>query len=128
MPRQVFSYCSDVSAAAALGTHTDVLSGSFPAPLLLGFLLFIEVQVTVLSWLNSVEDRNRWLNLKMAFLKLQSGEMWLLGHKWKPRLGLCLPLSAQVLGAQGVVAGAGCALWHLQPKAAGQSCCLGWEL
>lgn len=69
MTRQFFSYCNDLSAAAALDTHTDVLSGSFPAPLLLCFLLFIEVEVTVLSWLNSMEDRNRWSNLKMAFLK-----------------------------------------------------------
>lgn len=62
--KTVFLYCNDLSAA--LDTHPDVLSASLVAPLLLCFLLFTEVQVSVLCWLNSVED---WLPLKMDFFQ-----------------------------------------------------------
>lgn len=82
------------------------------------FSLFIEVQVRFLCWLNSMEDRNRWMNLKTGFFQIAVGEMWFLGQDWKPSLGFCLSV-----GAQGGGTGAGCALCHLQP-----SCCLGWEL
>lgn len=78
-------------------THPAVLSGSSLAPLLLSFPLFIEVQVSFLCWLNSMEDRNRWVNLKMLFFQTAVGEMWLLGHEWKPSLGFSLSVGAQGL-------------------------------
>lgn len=50
---------------------------------------------------------------KNGFFPIAVGEMWFLGHKWKPSLGFCLSVGAEGTGG-GVRAG--CALCTSSPK------------
>lgn len=61
---------------------------------------------------------------KNGFFPIAVGEMWFLGHKWKPSLGFCLSV-----GAEGTGRGSGLAVPSAPPaQSSGHSCCLCWEL
>lgn len=124
MTRQFF--CTEMIFRQLLWTPTLMCSQALSLHHFCSLLLFIEVQVSFLCWLNSMEDRNRWMNLKMDYYFFSNSRWWnVVFRAWQEaQFGILLFCECTGTEGQGVGTGPGCALYTSTPKLLGTSAAL----